>query len=140
MESTAEDLARAWADAFARADRDACLGLMHPYVEMYLPRSALEGGEPYRGLTGASQAWADAFDIWERFEFEPLGFDTAGDVLVFTYRARCFPRREGPPVDYVAHTVIELRDGKIFYWRPHLDSSKARDDAEARAAPRATSD
>jgi ketosteroid isomerase-like protein len=139
MKSTAEDLASAWADAFAGADRDAFLGLMHPDVEMYLPRSALEGRDPYRGSTGAAQAWADAFDLWQRFEVEPLGFDAAGDVLILAYRARCFPRREGPPVDYVAHNVIEPRDGKIVYSRAHLDPSEARDDAEARAARRATS-
>jgi ketosteroid isomerase-like protein len=140
MKSSAEDLARAWADAFARADRDAFLGLMHPDVEMYLPRSALEGGDPYRGSTGAAQAWADAFDLWERFDVELRGFDASSDGLIFVYRARCFPRGEGPPVDYLAHNVIELRDGKIIYSRPHLDPNEARDDAEARATRRATSD
>jgi hypothetical protein len=34
MKCTAEDLAWAWADAFARADGDAFLGLMHPDVEL----------------------------------------------------------------------------------------------------------
>jgi hypothetical protein len=40
---------------------------------------------------------------------EPLGFDTGGDVLILAYRARCFPRREGPPVDYVAHNDNQAR-------------------------------
>src|ERR671918_218507 len=66
----AEDLMKAFADAWNDADRDAFLALMHSEVEMYLPRSVLEGGAPYRGLEGAAQAFADGFDMWERFEIE----------------------------------------------------------------------
>ena len=101
---------------------------------MYLPRSVLEGGSPYRGLEGAEQAWSDAFDLWERFEIETRGFDTIGEVFISVIRARCFPHREGPPVEYDGHWVMELRDGKIAYARPFLDRAEARRDAEARAS------
>jgi ketosteroid isomerase-like protein len=107
---------------------------MHPQVEMYLPRSVLEGGAPYRGLPGAERAWADAFDLWERFESEERGVDVFGDVFIAHLRVRCFPHREGPPVEYDGHYVMEPRDGKIVYSRPYLDREEARRDAESRSA------
>jgi ketosteroid isomerase-like protein len=125
---------RALADPWNRADRDAFLGMMHPDAECWLPRSVLEGGAPYRGLEGAAQAWADGFEIWERFDATPRGFGWIGDVCIAEYRVRCFPRREGPPVEYDGHYVTEFRDGKVAYWRPYLDGAEALAVAEARAA------
>jgi ketosteroid isomerase-like protein len=127
---------RAFADAFASGDRDAFLALMHPEAEMWLPRSVLEGGPPYRGLKGAAQAWDDAFDLWERFEFEEPSFDALGDVFITHVRVRCFPHRGRPPVEYDGHNATELCDGKISYWRPYVDRDEARRDAEARSAQR----
>jgi ketosteroid isomerase-like protein len=136
VDTQVEELVKALVDAWARADRDAFLALMHPDAESWLPRSALEGGAPYRGLQGAAQAWADGFDIWERFEGELREFRYVGDVLVAEFRVRCIPRGEGPPVEYDGHYVTELRDGKVAYWRPYLDRADAAADAEARAATR----
>lgn len=132
----AEKLGMAYLGAFVRRDREAFLALVHPEAEMYLPRSALEGGPPYRGLAGAVQLWADAFDLWERFEGETRAVEAVGDVFVFTYRVTCFPYREGPPVQYEGHYVTEVPDGKIVYSRPYLDWAEAQRDAEARAASR----
>lgn len=121
----ATEVASAFGDAFARGDRDDFLALMHPEVEIYLPRSALEGGPPYRGLEGAARAWADAFDLWKRFEAELREVSAVGDVFIFAYRVRCFPHREGPPVEYDGHYVTQLRDRKIAYTRPYLDRAAA---------------
>lgn len=134
VDPRAEEVGRAFGDAFADSDRAGFLALMHPKVEMYLPRSVLEGGPPYRGLDGAEHAWSDAFDLWKRFEVETRSFEVIGDTFILVNRARCFPHREGPPVEYDGHWVIELRDGKIRYARPYLDGAEARRDAEARAS------
>ncbi len=107
---------------------------MHPNAECWLPRSALDGGAPYRGLEGAAQAWADGFDVWERFEVERRELLHVGEVLIDVVRVRCVPHGEGPPVVYDGHYVTELRDGMVTYWRPHLDRAEALDAAEARAA------
>jgi ketosteroid isomerase-like protein len=136
MAGPAEEMGRAFSDAFVHADRDAFLGLIHPQIEMYLPRSVLEGGAPYRGLSGAERAWADAFDLWEKFETEVRGVDVFGDVFIAHYRVRCFPHREGPPVEYEGHYVTELLDGKIVYSRPYLERDEAQRDAESRSAQR----
>jgi ketosteroid isomerase-like protein len=93
-----------------------------------------------RSACRAGQAWADAFDLWERFESEERGFDVMGDIFVAHLRVRCFPHREGPPVEYDGHYVMELRDGKISYSRPYVDRAEARRDAEARSAQRLRSD
>jgi hypothetical protein len=128
-----EDRVTAWFDAFADADRDAYLSLIHPGAQMWLPRAALEGGEPYRGIDGAGRAWDDAFDVWERFEYEPRELDAIGGVLIVGVLVRCFPRREGPTVEYLGYNVTELRDAKIVYWRPYLERAEAQADAEARS-------
>jgi ketosteroid isomerase-like protein len=133
VDRQAEELLRALADAWAQAGREAFLAVMHPDAEMWLPRSALEGGAPYRGLEGAAKAWADGFDIWERFEIERRELRTVGDVLIDLVHVRCFPRGEGPPVEYDGYYVTEIRDGKVAYWRPYLDRAEALDAAEARA-------
>jgi ketosteroid isomerase-like protein len=130
----AEDLMKAFSDAWNRADRDAFLALMHSEVEMYLPRSILEGGAPYRGLEGAAQAFADGFDMWERFEIELREVSYVDDLLVAAYRSRQVPRGRGPTVQYDAYSVTELRDGKIAYWRPYVDRADALQAAEARLA------
>jgi ketosteroid isomerase-like protein len=132
----AEELMKAFADAWTRADRDAFLALMHAEAEMYLPRSVLEGGPPYRGLEGAAQAFADGFDIWERFEVELREVSYVGDLLVAAYRSRQVPRGHGPAAEYDAYSVTELRDGKIVYWRPYLDRAEALQAAEARLGGR----
>lgn len=93
---------KAFADAWNRADRDAFLALMHSEVEMYLPRSVLEGGAPYRGLEGAARAFADGFDMWERFEIELREVSYVDDLLVAGYRSRQVSRGQGPPVQYDA--------------------------------------
>ena len=129
-----EEVMRALADAWSGADRDAFLALMHPDAEMWLPRSALEGGAPYRGLDGAAQAWEDGFEIWQRFEAEPRGLSYVGDAWIAEYRVRCFPRGDGPRVEYAGHYVTDFRDGKVVYWRPYLDRAEALDAANARAA------
>jgi ketosteroid isomerase-like protein len=129
-----QELNQAWADVWSRTDREAFLALIDSDAEMYLPRSLLEGGAPYRGLEGAAQLWADAFEMWERLEIEPREVRPVGGVLIFAYRAHCIPRGEGPPVDYDGYQVTELRDGKIAYLRPFLDRAEALDAAQARAA------
>jgi ketosteroid isomerase-like protein len=132
----AEELMKAFADAWNHADRAAFVALMHPEVEMYLPRSVLEGGSPYRGLEGAAQAFADGFDIWERFEVELRQLSYVGGLLVVAFRSRQVPHGQGPPVQYDAYSVTELRDGKIAYWRPYLDQAEALQAAEARLGER----
>lgn len=133
MDLRAQEIGRAYGDAFVGRDRDAFLALIHPEAELYLPRSVLEGGPPYRGLEGAAQAWDDAFDLWDRFEAEDRGFNAIGDVFIVHFRVRCFPHREGPPVDYDGHYVMELRDGLISYSRPYVDRDEALRDAESRS-------
>jgi ketosteroid isomerase-like protein len=129
-----EDVSTAVAEAWNRADHDAFLALMHADAEAYLPRSVLEGGPPYRGLAGAAQLWADAFEVWQRFELESREVKDVGGVLILAWRVHCIPRGEGPPVDYDGYWVTELREGKISYWRPYLDRAEAFDAAETRAA------
>lgn len=128
-----EELNRALADAWNRTDREAFLSLVHPQAEAYLPRSLLEGGPPYRGLEGAAQLWADAFDVWERVELQSRGVKPVGGVRIFAWHVHCIPRGKGPPVDYDGYWVTELRDGKLAYWRPYLDQDEALDAAQARA-------
>jgi ketosteroid isomerase-like protein len=62
--------------------------------------------------------------------------DELDDVFIAHLRVRCFPHREGPPVEYDGHYVMELRDGKIVYSRPYLDREEAQRDAESRSARR----
>lgn len=136
----AEELMKAFGEAWNRADADAFVELMHAEAEIYLPRSILEGGAPYRGLEGAAQAFADGFDMWERFHIELLELSPVGDLVVATWRNRLVPRGRGPAVQYDSYGVTELRDGKIAYLRPYLDRAEAFQAAEARSKEESQSD
>ncbi len=100
--------------------------MMHPDLEMYLPRSAIEG-TVYRGREGAGQAFDDTFDFWERIEF--VGASSidrqADDWYLTKTRVRGHTRGPGPQVEYDAWWLFRLQDGLVAYTHPYQDPDEA---------------
>jgi hypothetical protein len=107
---------------------------MHPELELYLPRSAIEG-TVYRGLDGAAKAFSDGFDSWERIEVpEPWReVRSLGSWHLIVGRARLHSRGPGPAVEYDAYWLFRVEAEKIIYAHPYQDCDEALAGFEARA-------
>jgi hypothetical protein len=125
-ERTFRELMDAWVEAWVNYDRDAFLALMHPEVELYLPRSAIEG-TVYRGLEGAARAFSDGAEIWRRFE--PLApwqeLRSLGAWHLTVTRSRLHPHGPRPVVAFDACWMMKVEAGRIVYAQPfqHRDAA-----------------
>ena len=130
-----DEVSAGWTAAWVNADREAFLELFHPGIELYLPRSALEG-TVYRGLEGADRAFSDGFEAWERLEIvEPVTIvRSLGDWYLAKGRPRLHPRGPGPAVEYDAWWLFRVDAGKIAYAHPYQDDRVALAAFEARVS------
>src|SRR6516164_2834343 len=98
--------------------------LVHPDVEMTLPRNLLEGGM-YRGRDGLRRAFDDFAESWEAFRFAVDRIEDVDDFVVVLGRGFNTAREGGPSVDYELAILMRFREGQMIESRPFLDHSEA---------------
>ena len=112
-------------DAFSREDDETAIALIHPDAVIVPFGAALEGKQ-YAGHDQILQ-WMnhDIRESWERFPTVPQEFRKVGDrILVYGWwRAR--GRDSGVELDVAATWVVDVRDGKIAFWRTFTDRDEA---------------
>ena len=112
-------------DAFARRDLAAIQDLLDPEVEFIAPTAELtRGGEPYRGVEGMKEYFADVERVWDELRLDPDRFRQVGDVVLVT--GRVWGRGGGRVVDSSAGWHWRLREGKVVYLRAFGSEGEAR--------------
>ena len=110
--------------AFARRDLPAMQELLDADVQFMAPTAELaRGGEPYRGLHGMEEYFADVERIWDELILTPDTFRQVGDVVLVT--GRVWGRGGGQVVDSSAGWHWRVRDGKIVYVRAFRSAPQA---------------
>lgn len=122
-----EVVCRAW-DAFSRVDLDGMLSELHPDVVAQPFGATLEGQE-YRGVDQVRRWWRDEIlATWEFFRTFVCGFQRVGSRLLVTGRWYARGMESGVELDIPATWIIDVRDGKIAYWRTYTELAQARRD------------
>jgi ketosteroid isomerase-like protein len=112
-------------DAFSREDDDSALALIHADA-LIVPFGATLEGRRYVGHDEI-MGWmiGDIRTNWERFDTVPEEFRKVGDRLLVYGRWRARGRDSGVELDVAATWVVEVRDGKIAFWRTFTDRDEA---------------
>ena len=123
-----EVVRRAWAAA-SRDDETAMRELFHPEI-VAVPFGAAMERRAYRGAEEVMGWWRDEIMAsWESFRVLPENFERVGDRLLVTGRWNARGKESGVELDIPASWIIEVRDGRIFYWQTYTDPAEARRDA-----------
>jgi ketosteroid isomerase-like protein len=119
-----EVIRRAWAAGTSR-DEEAFRQEFHPEIEI-VPFGAAMEGKSYRGPDEVVHWWRnEALANWEVFETIPEDFRRVGDKILVTGRWVARGKGSGVELEMPATWIIELRDGKIIYWRTYTDHAEA---------------
>jgi ketosteroid isomerase-like protein len=118
------EVARAIIAAGNAGDIEGYMELVHPDVEMTLPRNLLEGGV-YRGRDGLRRAFDDLAESWEVVRIAVDRIEDTDDCVVVLGRGFNTGREGGPSVDYELAILMRFREGQMIESRPFLDHSDA---------------
>ena len=119
-----EVIRRAWRAAgqkdLAALERD-----LDPDI-VTIPFGAAMEGKSYRGVDAVvgwlrDEIWAN----WEHFDTVPEEFTRVGQRILVTGRWHARGKKSGVELDIPATWVVEVRDGKITYWRTYTDRHQA---------------
>ena len=124
MGTDGEQMARGFAEAITRCDRESAVAVCHPEIEF----SSVLGisGRAYLGHDGVLQYLDDVESAWEDWTVEVERIVEAQDgrvVIVMTMHAR----GRGSGVTLAARTahIWTLRDGRLFRNQPYREPEQA---------------
>lgn len=110
--------------AFARRDLERVRELLDPEVEFMAPTAEMaHGGEPYRGVEGVYEYFADVERVWDELRVRPDEFRQVGDTVLVT--GRVWGRTGGQITDSSAGWHWRLREGKVVYIRAFRSAEQA---------------
>jgi ketosteroid isomerase-like protein len=129
-EADFEVVRRAW-DACARYDEPAFLAVIQPDA-VAVPFGAAMEGVSYAGHEGILRWFKGIQETWEHFETHPEEYREAGDKLIVYGYWRARGRDSGVNLEVTATWVVEVRDGKVAFWRTFTDRDEAHEFAGLR--------
>jgi ketosteroid isomerase-like protein len=122
-----EVVLRAW-QAFSRVDLDGMVNELHPRV-VAVPFGAAMEGQSYSGVEQIKLWWRDEIlGAWEFFRVLVDGFQRVGNRLLVTGHWYARGIESGIELEMAASWIIDVRDGKIAYWRTYTEPDQARRD------------
>jgi ketosteroid isomerase-like protein len=122
-----EVVLRAW-EAFSRVDLDGMVNELHPRV-VAVPFGATLEGRSYSGVEQIKLWWRDEIlGAWEFFRVLVDGFQRVGNRLLVTGHWYARGIESGIELEMAASWIIDVRDGKIAYWRTYTEPDQARRD------------
>jgi ketosteroid isomerase-like protein len=122
-----EVVLRAW-QAFSRVDLDGMVNELHPRV-VAVPFGATLEGRSYSGVEQIKLWWRDEIlGAWEFFRVLVDGFQRVGNRLLVTGHWYARGIESGIELEMAASWIIDVRDGKIAYWRTYTEPAQARRD------------
>jgi ketosteroid isomerase-like protein len=119
-----EVIRRAWR-ASGQKDLAALERDLDPDI-VTIPFGAAMEGKSYRGVDAVvgwlrDEIWAN----WEHFDTVPEEFTRVGQRILVTGRWHARGKGSGVELDIPATWVVEVRDGRITYWRTYTDRHQA---------------
>jgi ketosteroid isomerase-like protein len=119
-----EVIRRAWR-ASGQKDLAAFERDLDPEI-VTIPFGAVMEGKSYRGVDAVvgwlrDEIWAN----WEHFDTVPEEFTRVGERILVTGRWHARGKGSGVELDIPATWVVEVRDGRITYWRTYTDHRQA---------------
>jgi ketosteroid isomerase-like protein len=119
-----EVIRRAWA-AQSQRDEAGFLRELHPSIEI-VPFGAEIAGASHRGRNQVMRWWrTELLANWEIYETIPEGFRRVGERILVTGRWHARGRQSGVELDTPAAWIMEVRDGRIAFWRTYTDPEQA---------------
>jgi ketosteroid isomerase-like protein len=119
---------RAW-EAQSERDEDRFRALLHPEVVVQPFGSELER-ESYHGRDEVIRWWQrEVVANWDVYETIPEDFRRVGNRILVTGRWHAVLRRSGVELEMPAAWVMEIRDGKVGFWRTYTDPLRAMREA-----------
>ena len=111
--------------AFALRDLEAVQELLDPDVAFMAPTAEMaHGGEPYRGVAGMEEYFADVERVWDELRLRPDDYEQVGDTVLVT--GRVWGLGGGQVVDTDAGWHWRLHDGRVIYVRAFRSAGLAR--------------
>jgi ketosteroid isomerase-like protein len=123
LEPDFEVIRRAW-EATNRGDEEAVRRAVHPDIEAVPFGAALEGAR-YRGIEEVVGWWRQTLASWEVWHIHAEEFRRVGDRILVTGKWHVRGKGSGVELDMPATWIIEVRDGKIAFWRTYTDRGQA---------------
>ncbi len=125
-----EVIRRAWA-AQSRRDETGFRAELDPAIEI-VPFGAEIARGSHQGPDQVIQWWhAELLANWEIYETIPEQFRRVGRRILVTGRLHARGKQSGVELDRPAAWIMEVRDGKIAFWRTYTDPAEAARDLEA---------
>lgn len=124
MGTDGEEMARRFAEAVTRGDRDSAIAVCHPEIEFYSVLGI--SGRAYLGHDGIRQYLDDVESAWEDWTVEVERISGAEDgrvVIVMTMHAR--GRGSGASLAERTAHIWTLRDGRLFRNQPYREPEQA---------------
>ncbi|MDQ3571547.1 MAG: nuclear transport factor 2 family protein [Actinomycetota bacterium] len=119
------ELAHRAYDAVNRRDLETFLAFIDPEVEFVSGSAFFEGGS-YRGHDGVRKWWRDIFSVYPDWRTEVLDVrDVGDDHLIASLRGRGHGAGSGVPIDQVHWQLVQLREGKVIWWRTYVSEAEA---------------
>ena len=98
--------------------------LLDPNFEFMAPTAEMaHGGEPYRGVAGMGEYFADVERVWDELRLRPDDYNQVGDTVLVT--GRVWGRGGGQIVDSSAGWHWRVRDGRVVYIRAFRSAREA---------------
>ena len=111
--------------AFTREDDEAAIARIHPDA-VIVPFGATLEGKQYVGHDQILGWMTDDIRVnWEWFHTDPREFRKVGDRLLVYGWWRARGHDSGVELEVPATWVVEVRDGKIAFWRTFTDRDEA---------------
>lgn len=115
--------------AFARDDVAGAARCIHPDCRFWPQGTATALGrtEPYVGVAGVAEYFADAAEAWESLELRPRDVRSAGAGIICFGVAIGRLRGEAEEQRIPVIWVFRLREGTIVYGRAAASAAEARE-------------
>jgi len=111
---------------FAKGDLPAVLAVFDPQIEWNEAAGFPSVGGRHIGPDAVASTLGRVMSEWDAFSVSPETFVAQGDIVVVLGETRGTHRSTLRPfVSSFAH-VWRLRDGKIVFWRAHIDTALAQ--------------
>ncbi len=110
--------------AFARRDLASVQDLLDPDVEFMVPTAEMaHEGDPYLGLEGMEQYFADVDRVWQELRLRPDRYRQKGDTVLVT--GRVWGLSDGQITDTSAGWHWRVRDERVVYVRAFRSAAQA---------------
>jgi ketosteroid isomerase-like protein len=137
MSDEAANLARAFADALNRHDRDGWVATFHPDFEGYSGLVAVEENTPYHGLEGAGAWYDNLMEVYETLHADHEQTIEVGQHALSLIRVEYVGKSSGVTLETVLAWVTEIREGRYVFAHSHFAVGEGFEEMGRRLAQRA---